>query len=505
MGTYSSATPPAMLRGCDGNLQVIGLKPNDGKAFLIWQYSGNGSWHSYGLLPRLWEPLTTLVMDIDIDKTLQAVGLDNDGIPHLIWQSGEDSSWHADEQLPGPTPPIPFGSLAVAIGYNARLEVVCVGRDDGQPYLLWRDGVAGSWHWHGRLPHTGPPLGAIAMAVGGDGNLQVIGLGRTDGMPYLIWQDTQNGGWDAYGLLPNAGKPLAALAMARGGDGNLQVIGIGRDDGQPYLIWQYHRTGSWYSYGLLPHTGVPLRSTAVGMGNSRNLQVVCLGKYDDQPYLIWQSGSDSSWHGYGLLPNPGVPFEALGIGEGNNRCLQVVGLARSTWLPYLIWQNYADGSWYSYGLLPDSESYCVATAADPTPPSVHLEVNIPGRSTTFITPASSPGDIYLNYGTPVEVIVVGEDTTGGIQKLEFFGSTTTWYEDSNGIGSMRQGLSAPVQDVSPAQPGQLTLKHREMRIELKEVREANEVGCRVDLAGAATNYYGSTTRTRDLRIHWSRP
>jgi hypothetical protein len=168
--------------------------------------------------------------------------------------------------------------------------------------LIWQD-ANGNWSNYGPLPNPkGTPYAAVTAGTNGGGLLQVVCIGQNDGQPYLIWQDT-NGNWTNYGPLPNpAGTAYASVTAGTNGGGLLQVVCIGKNDGQAYLIWQA-ANGSWANYGLMPNPNrtnnapTPFGSVVTGVGNGGQLQVICSGADDGHPYLIWQD-QNGNWHGY---------------------------------------------------------------------------------------------------------------------------------------------------------------------------------------------------------------
>ncbi|MGA9527375.1 MAG: hypothetical protein WBS24_04590 [Terriglobales bacterium] len=118
----------------------------------------------------------------------------------------------------------------------------------------------------------------MTTGVGNGGNLQVICIGKNDDQPYLIWQNNTTGTCNYFGTLPNSNAtPYSAVANGIGNAGNLQVVLIGKNDDQLYLIWQ-NRQGWWKDHGALPNPSKSaFSSVAIGIGNAGNFQVVCTG------------------------------------------------------------------------------------------------------------------------------------------------------------------------------------------------------------------------------------
>ncbi len=237
--------------GNGGNLQAVCIGKSDGQPYLIWQ-NQQGVWSNYGALPNPNKtPFSAVAIGVGSGGNLQVVCIGkNDGQAYLIWQN-QQGTWSNYGALPNPNK-TPFSKVATGVGNGGNLQVVCIGENDDQPYLIWQNNANGVWSYYGVLPNTNQtPYSGVATGVGNGGNLQVVCIGKNDHQPYLIWQNSQ-GGWSDYGALPNPNKtPFSSVAIGVGNAGNLQVVCTGRDDGQPYLIWQASTTGTWYSFGCL--------------------------------------------------------------------------------------------------------------------------------------------------------------------------------------------------------------------------------------------------------------
>ncbi len=351
----------AMSANAGGELQAIYLWTDD-LAYLVWQDT-DGGWHPYGALPNPKNVPFASVALAQGNGNLQAICLGrDDGQPYLIWQN-DQGKWNNAGPLPNPDN-TPYAAIAVGTG-GGNLQVICLGRNDGQAYLIWQDKQTGNWNYYGALPNPNAlPYSALATGVGNGNNLQLVCIGKDDGQPYLLWQNSQTGGWNYYGALPNPSRtPYSAVATGRGNGGNLQAICLGQQDGQPYLIWQANNsTGAWSFYGALPNPSATRYSAVTtGVGSGGNLQVIFIGD-DGQPYLIWQS-QQGGWSNYGALPNPGnMPFFKVAAAVGNGGNLQVIctckddptnaqppGESDPSAQPYLIWQSSTTGNWSYFG------------------------------------------------------------------------------------------------------------------------------------------------------------
>ncbi len=171
-----------------------------------------------------------------------------------------------------------------------------IGRDDGQPYLVWqqKDGTWGAVELILHFKHA--PLSAVAPAVGTDGYLQVICVGRDDGQPYLIWQDAVNGTWNDYGVLANPEHLLfSSVVTGVGNQDMIQAILLTRDSGLPYHLWHNHQ-GKWSQAWALPDFHrTPFSALATGNAANTALQVICLGRDDGRPYFFSQDPTFASW------------------------------------------------------------------------------------------------------------------------------------------------------------------------------------------------------------------
>jgi kumamolisin len=268
--------------GNAGNLQAVCIGRNDGQPYLIWQ-NAQGTWSNFGVLPNLNKtPYSAVAMGVGNGGNLQAVCIGrNDGQPYLIWQNAQ-GTWNNFGALPNPNK-TPYTEVATGVGNGGNLQVVCIGELDDQPYLIWQSSTTGTWSYFGALPNPNDtPYAAVATGVGNAATLQILCIGKNDGLPYLIWQN-QQGAWSNFGVLPDPNKtPFYAAATGIGNGGNLQAVCLCKDDptntqptglpdpsGQPYLIWQSSITGTWSSFGFLTTASITAASAARKAGNHK--------------------------------------------------------------------------------------------------------------------------------------------------------------------------------------------------------------------------------------------
>ena len=203
VGAAVGLTAVAAAVGNGGNLQVIGLG-SDGVPYLIWQDHGSGQWNWYGALPH--QPgltFSAVATAVGNNQNLQVIALGSDGVPYLIWQDLGTGRWNWYGALPHQAG-ISFFDVVATGEVGGNLQVICLGTADQAPYLMWQDSGNGSWHWYGALPDPqGLRFRQAATGFGNGGNLQVICVGANDGQPYLIWQAASTGSWYWGGALPS--------------------------------------------------------------------------------------------------------------------------------------------------------------------------------------------------------------------------------------------------------------------------------------------------------------
>ncbi len=311
----------------------------------LYAQDAHGGWHGRGPLPSLAAtPFRALALAAGSSPDILTVGL-ADGQPGLLRRQPQ-GGWGAVEALPNPGR-IPYAALATSIGPDGFRQVILLGRQDAQPYLLMQDPASRAWIPFGALANPGrTPFRSVAIGARSAGQVPAVLLGRDDGQPYLIRQ-RQSGTWGAVEPLPNpAGTPFAALAIATGTDGYLQVVAIGRDDGQPYLIWLDAVSGSWHSYGALDNPErTRLAAVATGQGSHHQLEAVCLGRDDGRLYLL-EHDQHGKWGPLAALAESGASaFTALAIGNGADGTLLVIAWGRADGQPYLVRQDPATGIW----------------------------------------------------------------------------------------------------------------------------------------------------------------
>jgi hypothetical protein len=289
----------------------------------------------------------------------QAIFLGNDdALPYLIYRSSADNEWIAlAEPLLdiGKTRPKGFSGLAMCKGYEDYLNVVLIDRQTGQPYLL-QQSTYGGWYDQGFLvSETQHEAGfkKVVMCPGNSGNLQVLLLGADDGQVYLIWQDNANGAWVNGTLpLPNPEYSFVTLAAAQDNVSNIQSVLLDTD-GTPRGLWQNASNGTWAWYDFPADTLTDgYEDVTIHLGNNSNLQVILLSG-DGYPYLTWLENDASNWHNSGQMTNvSGETYSAVASGYGwtslTEQYLCVLMIASDSGQLYQLFQNPSTGSWTSY-------------------------------------------------------------------------------------------------------------------------------------------------------------
>ena len=301
--------------GNEKNLNVILLGEDDHQPYLCSQAAGNGVWSFIAPLPGVAHPAgySAVAMAQGNEGNLQAVLLGcDDGQPYLYWQAAGNGIWTGPTPLTAARHAAGFSAVALGAGNDGNLQLVVLGRDDHQPYLYWQ--AAGNGIWSGPTPLTASthPAGFSALAVGpGDeSNLQVILLGRDDGQPYLYWQAAGNGIWSGPTPLTSArhAAGFSAITAGTGNDGNLQVVLLAADTNQPFFYWQAVGNGIWTGpVPLLPGVTLPatveLHACPAFSQGANQLQVVFRPKVGNTLLLAWQN-AQGNWTYYGELFHP---------------------------------------------------------------------------------------------------------------------------------------------------------------------------------------------------------
>ncbi len=238
----------ATVTGIDQRLQVVCLGRDDGQPYLLSQ-DAQGGWTPGAALGNPGKiPFAAVAAGVRIRNrfAMLLIGRD-DGQPALLWYDGR-GAWSAVEALPDPGR-TPLSAAVLAVGSDGYPQAIAIGRDDGQPYLIWQDIVTGTWAWSGALTDSErTPLGALVAGMGRDRKLQVIALGRDDGQPYLYWHNPQ-GKWSSLISLPQGASRTGAVASGQSLDGNLQVLCLGKDDSMPAVLVSDGITGMWTASG----------------------------------------------------------------------------------------------------------------------------------------------------------------------------------------------------------------------------------------------------------------
>jgi hypothetical protein len=322
----------------------------DGQAD-IYAHDPKGAWHRAGVAPKLSaSPLRTLAIAQGTPFQAISLGL-NDGQPSVITFQPH-GGWSTPEPLPNPGK-TPFSTLATTVSPDGFRHVICIGKLDGQPYLIMQDPANKSWISFGRLTNPNKTrFSMVAIGALSAGQVPAVLLGQDDGQPYLIRQQ-RNSTWRPVEALPNPNETrYSSMAIATGTDGYLQVICIGQDDGQPYLIWLDAVTGSWHFYGALANPGrTKYTAIATGMGHDGMLQAIFIGRDDGRLYHFAHD-HNGKWGPIEPLTDSGCPpFTALATGSGVDGELLVVCLGRDDGQPYLFAEDRTTGIWSMAGKL----------------------------------------------------------------------------------------------------------------------------------------------------------
>ena len=267
---YSAITSAS---GAGGDLLFICIGSEDGQPYLISQNSA-GAWSNAGVLPNPDKTPYSAVAAAPGSGGVQIICIGKeDGQPYLIWQD-QQGAFSYYGTLPNPNK-TPYSKVVARPGNGNNLQVVLIGENDGQPYLIWQNQQGGAWNYYGILPNPNKiAFSELATGVGSGDNFQLICIGKDNGQPYLIWQN-QQGVWIYYGALPNpTGMPFYKVAAGTGNGSNLQVVCLSMESptipappgtapsGQPYLIWQNDANGVWSSFGCLTAASIAANSLA---------------------------------------------------------------------------------------------------------------------------------------------------------------------------------------------------------------------------------------------------
>jgi len=278
---YSAITSAS---GAGGDLLFICIGSTDGQPYLISQNSA-GNWSNAGVLPNPDKTPYSAVAAGQGSGGVQIICIGKeDGQPYLVWQD-QKGAFSYYGALPNPNK-TPYSKVVARPGNGNNLQVILIGKNDGQPYLIWQNQQGGTWNYYGILPNPNKlAFSELAAGTGSGDNFQLICIGKDDGQPYLIWQN-QQGGWIYYGVLPNpTGMPFNKVAAGSGNGSNLQVICLSLEgptnipppapSGQPYLIWQNDSTGVWSSFGCLTTASIAANNLA-GVAEKKRTRKVAI-------------------------------------------------------------------------------------------------------------------------------------------------------------------------------------------------------------------------------------
>jgi hypothetical protein len=392
---WSTQLAPAV--GADGKLQVLAVASNgsntvaQGAVYLrCWQNEADG-WHLGGPLPTaitLGTVLSHVTSAICYGGHLEVFALDYDGNALLpCWQEG--NTWKPSGALPAPPSGVTahqYSALTVAMGNTMNnsgasapaLQVIGLGSDDYQPYLVAWQTLQGSYSAANASDYalsnpSGKSYASLAAGAGWTSltgsqapALQLVALG-TDGNVYLpCWQD-QFGAWHSGTSSPFANPaPCSQLILATGYDhGNqvLQAIGLGTN-GVAYLVQWQDEGGTWLatnpfakgSQSLQPVLTRTFAMLAAGR-HFDNLLIVGYGT-DQNVYLIawqdstgiWHQGDDRFTSAYALPVPTGLPqLTQIFVAPGNGGRAQVIGLDKNGLAQLVCW---LDDVAHSGGFLP---------------------------------------------------------------------------------------------------------------------------------------------------------
>jgi len=356
-----------MGNGSNGHLEAVGLGREERPYLAAWRAPSTGNWMipSYNILSFQQTRYAALWMGNGNDGQLQVIGLGlEDNQAYLVAWQDTSGHWNSpDQQNSGPLRPgWTFSTLAMGNGNDGQLQVIGLGLKDRQAYLVaWQDT---SGHWNSPDQQNSGPLrpgwtfSTLAVGNDNDGQLQVIGLGLEDDQAYLVaWQDT-SGLWNSPDQQNSGplrpGWTFSTLAMGKGNNGQLQVIGLGLKDQQAYLVAWQDTSGHWnspdqkYSGSLRP--GWTFLTLAVGNGNDCQLQVIGLGLKDRQAYLVAWQDTSGCWNfptreysgPLGILVDSG--YMSLVLCKSSDGILQVAAVTISG-TPYLVAWLSVSGAW----------------------------------------------------------------------------------------------------------------------------------------------------------------
>jgi hypothetical protein len=337
----------AVGSGSDGRLRAVALGADD----LCYAYAQDArfAWYGVGALPNAArKPVAAVSAGQAPGPGFEVVCLGReDGQPAALRMDAQ-GAWGEAEALPNPAH-TPYAALATVTGGDGRLQVVCLGRDDGQPYLFSQD-AQGLWTSGGALGNPGKtPFATVAAGVPIRNRFALLLVGRDDGQPAVLWYDGR-GTWGAVEALPDPGHtPFSAAVLALGSDGYPQAIGLGREDGQPYLIWQDIVTGTWAWSGALANPElIPLGRLTTGVGRDHKLQVIALGRDDGQPYLLWHN-PQGKWAPLSALPAGTARTGAVASGQSLDGNLHVLYLGKDDGVPAVLVSDGISGMWSAAG------------------------------------------------------------------------------------------------------------------------------------------------------------
>lgn len=282
-------------------LEIAVVGRSDASLYTFQDHDG-GIWESLGAGHNGLRPSPAYGAEPDHVALLFAV--DNDGVLELPTSPSFLSSTAV--LFPQPT---------IGASQDGRLEVFCVGANDGALWHVWQIAVRDANSWSQWFSHGTPDgtsathlVGPIAVGPSLDRRLELFAPAR-DGRMYHIWQVAVNGAWVAtwfsHGTPPGTdfawpADPRALLALAPNLDGRLELVAAG-NDGNLWHIWQTQANNGWSdweSLGQVPqwsgqiYGGIALVPSADG-----RLELFVVDEAAGVLWHIWQTATnvDAAW------------------------------------------------------------------------------------------------------------------------------------------------------------------------------------------------------------------
>ena len=147
------------------------------------------------------------------------------------------------------------------------------------------------------------------------------------------------------------------------------------------------------------------------------------------------------------------------------------------------------------------EDYVDVPASDPTPPTVAMDVPVPGRPTLNVKDGGAPASGGIGAGQVATAIAVGTDNDGGVRTVQIWATYTHWTANTQTGPGLAGAPEA--ENASTATQGERTLKQRIVshNFDMTQI-PAGATRARIVIWAVATNFHGGQATTPEVTLDW---